>query len=145
MNPTTHARPTMSSGEAAVPARPASASRRLALALLLVAGCKSAPPAKPAGVLWLNLKPPSATVLLDEQPVVARPGAVTLRIAVRPGAHRLELRAPGHFTAYRDLDIASAGEVRIDLALRPDPDAEPQSDAPARLPGPLPPKLPELP
>lgn len=120
-------------------------NRLALLALLLAAGCKSAPAAKPTGILWLNLKPPSATVLVDEQPVVARPGAVTLRIAIGAGAHRLELRAPGHFPAYRDLDIPSAGEVRMDLALRPDPDAEPLGDGPARPLGPPPLKSPELP
>lgn len=119
--------------------------RNLALGLLLATGCKSAPVAKPAGVLWLNLTPPAATVLLDEQPVVARAGAVTLRIAVRAGAHRLELRAPGYFPAYRDLDIPSAGQVRMDVALRPDPDAEPPTDAAARPLAPPPAKLPELP
>lgn len=113
------------------------------LALLLGGGCKSAPPAKPSGVLWLNLKPPSATVLVDEQPIVARPGAVTLRIALRAGPHRLELRAPGHFPAYRDLELPSAGELRLDLALRPDPDAEPE--APARPLGQLPTPVPEVP
>ena len=110
---------------------------------LLLGGCKSAPPAKPTGVLWLNLKPPSATVLVDEQPIVARPGAVTLRIALRAGPHRLELRAPGHFPAYRDLELPSAGELRLDVALRPDPDAEPE--APARPLGQLPTQVPEVP
>lgn len=115
----------------------------LTLGLLLGGGCKSAPSAKPTGVLWLNLKPPSATVLVDEQPIVARPGAVTLRIALRAGPHRLELRAPGHFPAYRDLELPSAGELRLDVALRPDPDAEPE--APARPLGQLPPPVPEIP
>lgn len=113
------------------------------LLALLLGGCKSAPPAKPSGILWLNLKPPSATVLVDEQPIVARPGAVTLRIALRAGPHRLELRAPGHFPAYRDLELPSAGELRLDLALRPDPDAEPE--APARPLGQLPTPVPEVP
>ena len=117
----------------------------LALLLLFTAECKSAPVAKPAGVVWLNLAPPSATVLLDEQPVAARIGAATLRIAVRPGAHRLELRAPGYFPAYRDLAIQSAGEVRLDVALRPDPDAEPGIDAATRPLAPPPARLPELP
>lgn len=115
----------------------------LTVGLLLTGGCKTAPPAKPGGVLWLNLRPPSATVLVDEQPIVARPGAVTLRIALRAGPHRLELRAPGHFPAYRDLELPSAGELRLDVALRPDPDAEP--DAPARPLGQLPTRVPEIP
>jgi hypothetical protein len=115
----------------------------LGLLPLLAAGCKSAPPARPSGILWLNLSPPSATVIVDEQPVAAQPGAVTLRISLRPGPHRLMLRAPGHFTAYRDLDIVSAGERHLDVALRPDPDAEPELVTPARplgelLPRPLP-------
>ena len=65
------------------------------------------------------------------------------RIALRAGPHRLELRAPGHFPAYRDLELPSAGELRLDLALRPDPDAEPE--APARPLGQLPTPVPEVP
>ena len=115
----------------------------LLLGLLLGGGCKSAPAAQPTRVLWLSHKPPSATVLVDEQPIVARPGAVTLRIALRAGPPRLELRAPGHFPAYRDLELPSAGELRLDVALRPDPDAEPE--APARPLGQLPTHVQEVP
>ena len=119
--------------------------RALLLTVLLAAGCKSAPTAKPTGVLWLNLSPPSATVIVDEQPLLARPGAVTLRIALRAGPHRLELRAPAYFPAYRDLDIPSAGESRLTVALRPDPDAELESAGPTRALGQLPTVLPEVP
>jgi hypothetical protein len=125
---------------------------RHALALFLLGligclGCKSAPTQKPSGILWLNLSPPSATVIVDEQPVVARPGAVTLRISLRPGPHRLMLRAPGHFTAYRDVDIVSApgGDRHLDVALRPDPDAEQELATPARPLGELPTRTPEVP
>ena len=117
----------------------------LALALLAAGGCKSAPTAKPTGILWLNLSPPSATVIIDEQPILARPGAVTLRISLRAGTHRLELRAPAYFPAYRDLDIPSAGERRLELALRADPDAESPAAAPTRPLGQLPTVVPEVP
>jgi hypothetical protein len=117
----------------------------LALGLMLIGGCKSTPPAKPSGVLWLNLSPPSATVIVDEQPITARPGAVTLRISLRPGAHRLELRAPAHFPAYRDLDIPSAGERHLDIALRPDPDADSPAKSVTRPLGQLPTAVPEVP
>lgn len=120
-------------------------ARGLLLALLFCGGCKSAPVAKPTGVLWLNLSPPSATVIIDEQPILARPGAVTLRIVLRAGTHRLELRAPSYFPAYRDLDIASAGERHLDVALRADPDAEPAGLLPVRPLGQLPTTVPEVP
>jgi hypothetical protein len=113
--------------------------------VLLTSGCKSTPAAKPSGVLWLNLSPPTATVIVDEQPILARPGAVTLRISLRPGAHRLELRAPAYFPAYRDLDIPSAGERRLDITLRADPDAEPPTSGPTRPLGQLPTAIPEVP
>jgi hypothetical protein len=119
--------------------------RALLLAALLAAGCKSAPTAKPTGILWLNLSPPSATVIVDEQPLLARPGAVTLRISLRAGPHRLLLRAPSYFPAYRDLDIPSAGERHLDVALRPDPDGELPSASPARPLGQLPTAIPEVP
>jgi hypothetical protein len=112
-----------------------------------LSGCLRGPAAKPTGILLLDLSPPSATVLIDEQPVAARMGAATLRISLSTGAHRLEIRAPAYFPAYRDLSIARASQSRLMVALRPDPDAEldSQSSTLARPLGQLPSTIPELP
>lgn len=125
-------------------------TRHLALAGLVgfagfvgAAGCRSTPAARPTGTLLLSVAPAGVTILLDDRPLPARSGDALLRVAVTSGAHRIELRAPGYFTAYRDVAVAAAGEQRLSVVLRPDPDAVPLTTAPARPFGELPPINPD--
>lgn len=118
--------------------------------LALGSGCRSAPaarPAPPAGLLVLVVSPPGGLLLLDDRPILARPDATRLSLEVPAGAHRVELRAPGYFTAYRDVTVPprALGEQRLDVALRPDPDAEPETATPARPLGTLPSRFPDVP
>jgi hypothetical protein len=108
-------------------------------------GCRSAPAARPTGTLLLSVTPAGTTLLLDDRPLPARSGEALLRVAMAPGPHRLELRAPGYFTAYRDVAVVAATEQRLSVALRPDPDAAPISTTPARPLGELPQPSGELP
>jgi hypothetical protein len=120
---------------------------RLALAGLLgvvgAVGCRSTPAARPTGTLLLSVAPAGVTILLDDRPLPARSGDALLRVAVTSGAHRIELRAPGYFTAYRDVAVTAASEQRLSVVLRPDPDAVPLTTAPARPFGELPPISPD--
>lgn len=109
----------------------------------LSAGCRSTPAARPTGTLLLSVAPAGVTILLDDRPLPARSGDALLRVAVTSGAHRLELRAPGYFTAYRDVAVAAASEQRLSVMLRPDPDAAPLPSTPARPFGELPPINPD--
>jgi hypothetical protein len=63
--------------------------------------------------------PPGAHLLVDGQPIAAAP--FTLAVEVPPGAHRIEIRAPG-FLPYRDRGVfASAQPVQLRLTnLRPE-------------------------
>jgi hypothetical protein len=45
---------------------------------------------------------------------------------VPSGARRVEVRADGWFTAYRDVTVPHAGRAGVDVALRRVPETEPQ-------------------
>jgi hypothetical protein len=99
--------------------------RLLGLLLLLGGACRSAPPPPPpSGQLWLELLPPQANVLVDDRPLLRRPDG-SLRVGLPAGAHRVEAYAPGFFHAYRDVSVVAAGEARLKVVLRPDPDVVP--------------------
>ena len=101
-----------------------------------LAGCRSAPAPIPAsGHLSLQLSFPGASVVLDERPLLAPRQDGTLRVPVYVGAHRVEVYAPGYFTAYRDVQVTVATDARVAVTLRPDPDAAIDT-APARPLGP---------
>ena len=68
---------------------------------------------------------PEARVYVDD---VFRGRAAELAIGsllVPSGARRVEVRADGWFTAYRDVVVPHAGRARVDVALRRVPDTEP--------------------
>lgn len=99
----------------------------LVMALVMaLAGCKSAPPPPPpSGQLLLELSPGLASVLVDDRPLLRKPGGSALRVPLPVGAHRIEIYAPGFFHAYREIDVRQATETRVQVALRPDPDVVP--------------------
>lgn len=118
----------------------------LALGLgLAQPGCRTAPTTRPQGTLLLSVSPAGVTILLNDRPLPTRSSEALLRLAVGAGPHRLELRAPGYFTAYRDVTITAAAEQRLSVTLRPDPDAAPLSTAPTRPLGQLPPMPTDVP
>jgi len=98
------------------------------LGLLVAApfGCKSAPPPPPpSGQLLIELVPGQASVLVDDRPLLRRPGASLLKVSLPAGPHRVEVYAPGYFHAYRDITVTASAESRLQVALRPDPDVLP--------------------
>jgi hypothetical protein len=66
-----------------------------------------------------------ARIYVDD---VFRGRAVELRgraLGVPSGARRIEVRADGWFTAYRDVVVPHAGRAAVEVALRRVPDTEP--------------------
>lgn len=106
--------------------RPHRPLTRLALLLCAALGCKSAPPPPPpSGQLLIELLPGQASVLVDDRPLLRKPGSSLLRVSLPAGPHRVEVYAPGYFHAYRDIAITASAESRLQVALRPDPDVLP--------------------
>jgi hypothetical protein len=94
----------------------------MALAWLAHAGCASAPRADAA--LYLACPTPLARVYLDDH-FVGRAADLARGLKVRSGARRVEVRADGHFTAYRDVTVPRGSQVRLDVRLRAVPEGEP--------------------
>ncbi len=111
--------------------------------LTAVSGCHPQVPPTQTSTLLLQVSPQTSSVLLDDQPLLARSttgGPVRLRVPVGP--HRLEVRALGHLSAYREVDVRAGAESSLVVTLRPDPDAELDQSAPASSPGSFSPALP---
>jgi len=109
-----------------------------------VAGCHPQIPPVSTTTLVMSVSPPLATVLLDDQPILLRTragGPARLKLPV--GAHRLEVRALSHLTAYREVVCKAGEESVLSITLRRDPDADADSETTA--PKPFSPRPPELP
>ncbi|HEX9102097.1 MAG TPA: hypothetical protein VF997_07835 [Polyangia bacterium] len=92
-------------------------------------GAACAPTAKSVvradGQLAVACNVPEARVYVDE---VFRGRAAELAagaLLVPSGPRRLEVRADGWFTAYRDVVVPHAGRASVDVALRRVPETEP--------------------
>ena len=78
------------------------------------------------GQLAVACNVPEARVYVDD---VFRGRAAELAagaLLVPSGARRVEVRADGWFTAYRDVSVPHAGRATVDVELRRVPDTEPQ-------------------
>lgn len=92
-----------------------------AAASLVVGACAHVPP-PPDALLTLQVRPAAAQVYVDDQPVGREAGGV--RVPVRGGAlYRVEVRAAGHFPAYREVVVPPRGQRDLQIALRSDPDS----------------------
>jgi hypothetical protein len=77
------------------------------------------------GQLAVACNVPDARVYVDD---VFRGRAIELSagaLLVPSGARRVEVRADGWFTAYRDVVVPHAGRAAVDVALRKVPETEP--------------------
>jgi hypothetical protein len=96
---------------------------RLALLVLWLCGCRTAPPPRPDATLVLEITgdgpAPAPQVYIDGRAV--RPGAT--RVAAHSGRRLVEVRAPGHFPAYREVTLSPHATHTLRVRLRPDPDA----------------------
>lgn len=101
--------------------------RYLVAAALFSAAC--AHTGKPAvrldGQLAVRCNVPDARVYVDD---VFRGRAAELAVGalmVPSGPRRVEVRADGWFTAYRDVAVPHAGRANVDVELRRVPETEP--------------------
>ncbi|HZS41868.1 MAG TPA: hypothetical protein VFF06_33795 [Polyangia bacterium] len=98
----------------------------LASLALAFAGCAHAPPARKADAqLIVSCPVDDARIYVDET-FVGR--AVELRarpIGVVHGTLRVEIRADGWFTAYREIPLQPGARGRVDVELHRVPDGEP--------------------
>lgn len=111
-------------------------------ALAALSACRTGPTptsnrAKPTGQLVLVVSPPTASVVLDERPLLVPRSDGSVTLGMPAGSHRVEVFAPGYFTAYREVQLSAGSPVTLQVALRADPDAPPDT-APARPFGPRP-------
>lgn len=109
--------------------------------LMLASACRSSPTPtatpRETGQLVLQLRPKTASVVLDERPLLVPRSDGEVALGLPAGAHRIEVFAPGYFTAYRDVKLVPGSPVTLQVELRADPDAAPDT-APARPFGPRP-------
>src|SRR5260370_32136460 len=92
-----------------------------------VAGCAttSAHRLKPDAQLVVDAAVPDARIYVDD--VFAGRAAELRRraILVRSGTRRVEIRADGYFTAYRDVTVTAGARAAVSVALRAAPPNEP--------------------
>jgi hypothetical protein len=101
--------------------------RSLALTLALgLSGCAAGARAvKPDAQLVVDASVPDARVYVDD---VFAGRAAELHghaLWVRSGTRRVEIRADGYFTAYRDVPVAPGGRASVAVGLRAAPPNEP--------------------
>lgn len=97
----------------------------VAAALFSAACAPTKPMVRADGQLAIACNVPEARVYVDD---VFRGRAAELAagaLLVPSGPRRVEVRADGWFTAYRDVDVPHAGRARVDVALRRVPETEP--------------------
>jgi|GEM_PF-2757982 len=98
---------------------------RVSLLVLLLAGCATAPPTvKLDSALILDCATPNARVYVDETLVGSTRELNGHKLLLTSGAHRVEVRAPDHFTTYLDVKLAHE-VVQKKVALRPVPPGDP--------------------
>lgn len=97
----------------------------VAAALFSAACAPTKPMVRADGQLAIACNVPEARVYVDD---VFRGRAAELAagaLLVPSGPRRVEVRADGWFTAYRDVVVPHAGRARVDVALRRVPETEP--------------------
>jgi len=100
---------------------------RGALVALGLVACAASPP-RPSprdAALVLDCAMPTARVYVDETLVGWARELRGKRLYFASGAHRVEIRAPDHFTAYLDVNLVHAGVATKIVTLRPVPPGDP--------------------
>ena len=100
---------------------------RFLLAILLslfLAACATKAPVQPGprGTLRLHGHPADAHVEIDEVTLVPIHMFKEKGLLLRPGTHRLVVRAEDYFPEYRLVEIADGQLLVLEIALRPMPD-----------------------
>ena len=90
----------------------------LAVVLGFVVGCATMKP-EVAGTLTVDCNVPEAAVLLDDA-VVGRAGELKQTgKSLRPGFYRVELRQPGYYPYFTEVNVPEGGATAVKAELRP--------------------------
>jgi hypothetical protein len=93
----------------------------LTLGLGVAAGCAHAPSAG-GDALRVETNVADATVWVDDilvGPAAEWTGDRPTARHLRPGFHRVEVRAPGHHSVFREIDQPDGGRVTVAASLKP--------------------------
>jgi hypothetical protein len=103
-------------------------ARRAALLALSVAACATTPaPARRRAdaALTITCAVADARVYVDDQFAGRAAELADRALVVTSGTRRVEVRADGYFTVYRDVPVTSGARARLTVELRRVPDLEP--------------------
>jgi hypothetical protein len=97
---------------------------QVALLVLLLAACGETQTAKsdPRGVLRFSGQPKDALVEIDEVHLGPIHMFEKKGLLLRPGIHRIIVRAEGYFPEYRRVEIIDGKLIVLKITLRPVPD-----------------------
>ena len=95
--------------------------KALSLLVAVVGFCIGCATMKPeeAGILTIDCNVPEAAVLLDDA-VVGRAGELKKSAkSLRPGFYRVEIRHPGYYSYFTEINVAEGGAAAVKAELRP--------------------------
>lgn len=72
-----------------------------------------------AAALRVDCNVPDATLWVDDTLIGKASDWATDGKYIRPGFHRLEVRAPGYYSHYAELDLKEGGAAVVEAELRP--------------------------
>jgi hypothetical protein len=88
------------------------------LAVVLVVACATMKP-EAAGTLVVECNVPDAAVLVDDAVVGRASELGKSGKSLRPGFYRVELRHPGYYSHFAEVDVPEGGAVSVKAELHP--------------------------
>jgi hypothetical protein len=88
-----------------------------AVALLALSGCATF--GRPAATFQLQCNVPEAVLLIDDMLVGRASDWAPPGKQIRPGFHRVEVRHPGYFSYFTEIQLADGGGVLVKAELHP--------------------------
>jgi hypothetical protein len=92
-------------------------TRRAALASLALGACATL--RRPTASFAVRCNVPEAAVLVDDVLVGRASEWAPPGRPIRPGFHRVELRHPGYFSHYSEVDLPTGGQATVSAELHP--------------------------
>jgi hypothetical protein len=91
---------------------------------ILIAACGATQPLKadPRGTLRFDGQPREASVEIDDVHLGPIHMFEKKGLLLRPGVHRITVRANGYFPVYRQVEIVEDERIILEIILRPLPD-----------------------
>lgn len=99
--------------------KPLALSVAVAVAVFgVVIGCATMKP-EAAGTLHVQCNVPDAAVLLDDAVVGRASDLAKTGKSLRPGFYRVELRHPGYYSYFAEIDVPEGGATAVKAELHP--------------------------